>query len=139
MPRIRYKEVAGTETKRERLVMIEEKGKKFDNSAKKTVFAVIILIVFQLSVGAVIWVLFGKETAMLSEGPLSLVSMFIFFGLVSKKFRNRMSKGISDDEFPQKTLSVAKELRVIVCDGRWMCPSCNEPSLEIYDTRGNCG
>jgi hypothetical protein len=103
------------------------------------VFAIIILIVFQFLVGVIIWVLFGKETAVLSEGPLSLVSMFIFFGLVSKKFHNRMSKRISDDEFPQKTLSVAKELKVIVRDGRWMCPSCNEPSLEIYDTCNNCG
>ena len=33
----------------------------------------------------------------------------------------------------------AEEKKVVVSEGRWICPSCDEPNMENYDLCSNCG
>jgi len=40
---------------------------------------------------------------------------------------------------PAERLKKDTILNVNVKDGRWVCPSCNEPNLGIYDACSNCG
>jgi len=116
------------------------------------VFATIFGLVFEL----ILFVLFGINFASVGGFIIDLAWVYIYFKGIPKYLGNtpgRLLFGIKDryylfwspwkkkstDEFPQKELSVAKELKVIVHDGKWTCPSCNEPNLEFHDSCDNCG
>jgi len=139
--------------------MDKDNGKKLNKRSRKAValvIDVIIAVVLNFIFVIAIFYLFGKQTAAIVEGPFGLLYIFIYFRLVPQMAGNTIGRKLlgiedrfnlfwspwikeSDDEFPQKALSVGKELKVIVRDGKWICPSCNEPSLEIYNACGNCG
>lgn len=43
------------------------------------------------------------------------------------------------NKFPAKHLKKEEILKVSVRDGHWICPSCSELSIAIYDVCSNCG
>jgi len=70
---------------------------------------------------------------------------------LSKKYTNRIKKikeffeqfqNMLEDIKKKEEVKYSKKdkiLKVSITDGRWICPSCGEPSLEVYDVCSNCG
>lgn len=95
----------------------------------------------------------GKDLLFLFNTLRQLFIAYLYFWLIPKKVGNTFGRRILNihEKYsfleilrrllsPTKhtTIKVDRVLRVVVMNGMWVCPSCKEKNLEIYDVCGNC-
>jgi len=90
---------------------------------------IILLIVYFFGIPKLIGGTFGYKI-MRIKVPYSYLSYISPFSGWSQKQKYK---------FPKQDLKKDEIIKIVVEDGRWICPSCNEPSNEVYDVCSNCG
>ncbi len=115
-------------------------------------FPLIIILEFILAI--MISLFIEKKYITVIERLLDILLLIIYFYFIPKFFGNTFGRKILRvkdrfnlfwsplhklDKLPSEHLRKNEILKVIVQEGKWICPSCNNPSLEIYDTCDICG